>query len=137
LRFFSLLVVLSLAACAPSQKARPAKRAPAPAPKPVAQAATAEQLEGIERTLQVGLTALTSCYTSEMERQGTKKFQGRVLYKILIGADQKAAQVVIGDESLAGPQMHKCMVSVIKGWEFPQLKTEMWFSRPIEFSPAY
>lgn len=138
MRFIALFVILLFAACAPAQRARPAKRAAAKAPpKRVAQVATTEQLDGIERTFQVGLTALTSCYTDEMGRLGTKKFQGRILFNIVIGTDEKASEVLIGKDSLPGAEMHKCMTDVISGWEFPKIEKEMRFSRPIEFSPAY
>jgi outer membrane biosynthesis protein TonB len=96
-----------------------------------------EEIEEIQRIERLGRPAVIACYTKELERRGDKKLEGKVLVKILIGSSGSARQVVIGESTLKTPTVHRCIQNVIRGWEFPALKTASWYSTTFHFSPAY
>jgi hypothetical protein len=100
-------------------------------------ALTGDQLEEVQKTVRVGMDAINSCFTEEMERQKDKKLAGKVHVKILIGVNRTADQVVIGEHTLNGPDFHACLIRTIRSFEFPKIPSPSWFSYPFEFSPAY
>lgn len=96
-----------------------------------------EEIEEIQRIERLGRPAIIACYTRELERRGDKKLEGKVLVKILIATNGAVQQVAIGESTLKTPMVHRCIKNVIRGWEFPALKTASWYSTTFQFSPAY
>ena len=88
-------------------------------------------------TVRNGQDQITHCYTEEMERQKDKKLAGNVLVKILIGTNERADQVVIGEHTLKGSLLRRLHRADLKSLEFPRLNSPSWFTYPFEFSPAY
>ena len=104
---------------------------------PVAQGLTMEQMEEIKRVERIGQTALTECYTDELQRRGTKKLEGNVAFNILIGTNGAAQQVQITESSLNAPQAQQCMRQAIMRWEFPSPEAPTWYGTSFHFAPAY
>jgi len=101
---------------------------------------TAEQMDEVQRSVnnEGGLrSALNRCFMEEMERRKDKKLAGNVMVKVLIGTNEHAEQVVIGENTLKGTEFTGCVVQTVKGWEFPKLNSANWFTYPFEFSPQY
>ncbi|MFH1131957.1 MAG: AgmX/PglI C-terminal domain-containing protein [Pseudomonadota bacterium] len=96
-----------------------------------------EQMEGIEMTISSGLPALSACYGHELDSRGTKSWEGKILFKILIATNGSVANVLIGQSELKSQPMYDCMLETIRGWEFPAVESATWFTRSILFSPAY
>ncbi len=134
---------LVLAACSDPQGPGPTRRIPPPPPEqdvPETRGAalTPEQIEEIQRVVNVGRDSLNVCYTKELERRGNKDLVGKVLFKINIGTTSRALGVEIGaDTTLKVPKVHTCMKAAVLTWEFPKLKAPFLYTTTVLFDPAY
>jgi len=140
--FFAALagtaLLTSLAGC-PKPAQPPVNTGPPPGnePDPSIGAMTPEQMDEVQRTVRGGMTAITRCYTDELERRQDRKFKGKIVVKILIGTNSAAQKVDIGDDALNVPAINACLKKVIMDFEFPKLTKASWFTYPFQFSPAY
>ena len=97
---------------------------------------TAEQLEDVHLTMQKGSPSLTRCYNEEMRLIG-KKFETRILIKMLIGTEGAATRVSFGKATYTSQSFENCMAQAVKSWDFPRIRRPTWFTHPLSFSPAY
>lgn len=101
------------------------------------QALTPDQMEQVQRTINVGMPTIIRCYTDEAERQNNRKLKGSLVVKILIGTAMAATDVQISESTLNAPSLNECIISVVRNWEFPRLAKPAWFTFPYDFSPGY
>ena len=107
-------------------------------PETSGSALTVEQIEEIQRVVDVGRDSLNVCYTKELERRGDKDLLGKVMFEIDIGTASRATRVVIGVETtLKVPKVHACMKAAVLKWEFPRLKSPFHYTATVLFDPAY
>jgi len=132
-----LVASFLLVGCPASDQRRGVQYAPDQDDPQAPRGLTSEQLEEIKRVERIGNSAIVDCYTDEMERQNTKKIQGAVTVKVLIGTNGKAQEVQIARSTLNAPQVHQCMQQVIRSWDFPTLNAPTWYGTTFSFTPAY
>ena len=101
------------------------------------QALSAEDLENIRQVENVGKTAVTACYTQELERRGDKTLAGSVTVQIYIEPTGIPKVVKITGGTLHEPRVHQCIQKVVEGWEFPKLRAAAWYTTAYAFDPAY
>lgn len=131
-----LLAALLLVGC-PASEQRDVQYGSNEADPQAPRGLTGEQLEEIKRVERIGNSAIVDCYTDEMERLNTKKIQGTVTVKVLIGSNGKAQEVQIARSTLNAPQVHQCLQQVIQSWDFPTLNAPTWYGTTFSFTPAY
>ncbi len=135
---------LILIGCSDPAGPKPTPRMPGPPPEqdvPETRGAalTPEQIEEIQRVVSVGRDSLNVCYTKELERRGDKDLVGKVMFKINIGTNSRAANVAIAPENttIKVPRVQQCMKVAVLKWEFPKLKAPFLYTTTILFDPAY
>ena len=108
-------------------------------PETLGAALTPEQIEEIQRVVDVGSRdSLNVCYTKELERRGDKDLVGKVMFKINISTNSRASSVAIGSETtLKVPAVHACMKAAVLTWEFPKLKSPFLYTTTVLFDAAY
>ncbi len=133
-----LLVALTGAGC-PAEKPRPKpvrKAQPKDTSAVSQKTLTPEQMEEVQTLVRQGTVSLNRCYQKELE-EAKKPFAIKVVVKLLIGLEQRATRVEFAQSSTDSASFKSCITQTIKGWEFPKLKTQAWFTYPFSFEPAY
>ena len=132
---------LLLAGCGEPSKPATMRIPPPPperaAPENQGKALTPEQIEEIQRTVNVGREALKVCYTKELERRGDKDLMGKVRFDIKISPTGRTIAATIGESTLKVPKVHQCMLTAVKTWEFPKHKETYSYTTTVMFDPAY
>ena len=124
-----------LAACKKDQP--PPRQAAPPAQGLEEPTLTTDQLEGVQQTVQSGMSALSSrCYQAELERRG-ESVSMTALLRILVGQQGRANKVELQDMSAPSAEFEQCVDTVVRRWDFPRLAQEAWFTYPLSFSPEY
>lgn len=73
----------------------------------------------IRRILMDNLPKFRFCYQSELERSGDEKTQGVIKLNFVIGASGNVTQAGVDDSSNLPGSVKRCVVSVLKGIQFP------------------
>jgi hypothetical protein len=136
----STLLVLALAGAGcttPKPKPRPARRALPKDTTAVSQKTmTPEQMEEVQTLVRQGTVSLNRCYQKELE-EAKKPFRIKIVVKFLVGTAAHVTKVAFALSTTDSATFKSCITKTIKGWEFPKLKTEAWFTYPFTFEPAY
>lgn len=74
----------------------------------------------IRRILMDNLPKFRFCYQSELERSGDEKTQGVIKLNFVIGASGNVSQAGVDDSSQLPGNVKRCVVSVLRGIQFPQ-----------------
>ena len=74
----------------------------------------------IRRILMDNITKFRFCYQSELERSGDEKTQGVIKLNFVIGASGNVTQAGVDDSSNLPGNVKRCVVSVLRGIQFPQ-----------------
>lgn len=74
----------------------------------------------IRRILMDNLPKFRFCYQSELERSGDAKTQGVIKLNFVIGASGNVGQAGVDDSSALPGSVKRCVVSVLRGIQFPQ-----------------
>lgn len=134
-----LMAALAGAGC-PAEKPRPKPMRKAPPPKDTSavskKTVTPEQMEEVQTLVRQGTVSLNRCYQKELE-EAKKPFRIKIVVKFLVGRAEHATRVEFAQSTTDSATFKSCITKMIKGWEFPKLKTQAWFTYPFTFEPAY
>jgi hypothetical protein len=95
-----------------------------------------EKFDQIEEVFKAKQKTVLHCYMNGLDRgEVTRSQHGRVTVQLTITGDGKPKDVVISDDQLKCETVCKCVVDLVKGWEFPDCGNDIPYTYAYQFEP--
>ncbi len=95
-----------------------------------------EKYDQIDEVFRSKQRTVLHCYLDGLDRGEVKRSQhGRVTVQLTIDAAGKPKDVVISDDQLKCETVCKCVVDLVKGWDFPNCGGDVPYTYAYNFQP--
>jgi hypothetical protein len=91
----------------------------------------------IQLLLQQRNPSTLKCYSDVLSEKHDRAFKGHVAVLITLESSGHASEVTIVNSSLNNKEVHDCLISKLKEFEFPQLEHGGSMQYVYHFEPAY
>ncbi len=98
---------------------------------------TPEDYERIDTLIRQKIRIVNFCYDEQLKQRKDRSFKGDVVVNIKISTAGRAEVVDVKESSLGSAEVERCVVELIKSWEFGAMNAEAWLPYTFHFEPQY
>jgi len=96
-----------------------------------------EKLEEIQLILQRKQQDVAHCWTDEAERTKNRNLVIDVMFKLTIEREGRASDVQIMKNSISSKEFDSCLLTMVRGFDFPAIPSSQEMTWQYRFKPLY